>query len=97
MILWCRYFIGAQGYTVEHKILYQENKSIILLANIGQMSNSKVMNHIKVSCYLVKDKINKNELGVKCRLTEVIWCDVLNKTIQGTSFRVFHSALNIVS
>ena len=32
IILWCKYFIEAQGYTVEHNIVHQDNKSTLLLA-----------------------------------------------------------------
>ena len=31
-ILWMRYFLESQGYTIEENILYQDNKSTILLA-----------------------------------------------------------------
>eukprot|EP00804_Cyclotella_cryptica_P008702 CCRYP_018543-RA/>CCRYP_018543-RA protein AED:0.42 eAED:0.42 QI:0/0/0/1/1/1/2/0/192 len=34
-MLWCRYFIEAQGYTVEQNILYQDIKSTIQLAKNG--------------------------------------------------------------
>ena len=30
LILWARYFIEAQGYSVEQNILFQDNKSTIL-------------------------------------------------------------------
>jgi hypothetical protein len=30
-ILWCKYFIEGQGYTVKQNILYQDNKSTILI------------------------------------------------------------------
>ena len=40
-ILWGKYFIEAQGYTVEHNILLQDNKSTILLATNGKFSSSK--------------------------------------------------------
>jgi hypothetical protein len=46
-ILWCKYFIEAQGYTVEQNILYQDNKSTILLATNGRWSSSKRTKHIK--------------------------------------------------
>jgi hypothetical protein len=46
-ILWARYFIESQGYTVEENVLYQENKSTILLANNGRWSSSKRTKHIK--------------------------------------------------
>ena len=44
VILWLRYFIEAQGYTIEQNILYQDNKSAILLANNGCWSSSKRTN-----------------------------------------------------
>ena len=40
-ILWGKHFIEAQGYTVTHNILYQDNKSTILLATNGFSSSSK--------------------------------------------------------
>ena len=33
MMMWCKYFMEAQGYSIENSILYQDNKSTILLAN----------------------------------------------------------------
>ena len=35
MMMWCKYFMEAQRYTIKHNILYQENKSTILLAKNG--------------------------------------------------------------
>jgi hypothetical protein len=46
-ILWVRYFIEAQGYTVEQNIVYQDNKSTILLATNGRWSSNKRTKHIK--------------------------------------------------
>ena len=37
MIMWCKYFMEAQGYTIENNVLYQDNKSTILLAKNGRM------------------------------------------------------------
>ena len=45
-MMWGRYFIEAQGYTVEHNILYQDNKSTILFATNGRSSSSKRTKHI---------------------------------------------------
>ena len=46
-ILWEKYFIKVQGYTVEHNILLQDNKSTILLETNGKFSSSKKTKHIK--------------------------------------------------
>jgi hypothetical protein len=45
-ILWAKYFIEAQGYTVEQNIMYlDKNKLTILLANNGKWSSSKRTKH----------------------------------------------------
>ena len=46
-MMWGKYFIEAQGYTVEHNILFQDNKSNILLETNRRMSSSKRTKHIK--------------------------------------------------
>ncbi len=53
-ILWARCFIESQGYTVSQNILYQDNKSTILLANNGRWSSSKRTKHIKSRYFLSK-------------------------------------------
>ena len=47
MMMWCKYFMEAQGYTIENNILYQHNKSTILLAKNGRMSVGKNSKYIK--------------------------------------------------
>ena len=42
MIMWCKYFMEAHGYTIESNVLYQDNKSTILLVKNGRM----------LTCYL---------------------------------------------
>ena len=39
-IMWGLYFVEAQGYEVTHNILYQDNKSTILLSKNGRWSSS---------------------------------------------------------
>jgi hypothetical protein len=44
MILWTKLFMEAQGYEITHNILYQDNKSAILLeTKNGKKSSSKRM------------------------------------------------------
>eukprot|EP00804_Cyclotella_cryptica_P015947 CCRYP_019194-RD/>CCRYP_019194-RD protein AED:0.15 eAED:0.15 QI:0/-1/0/1/-1/1/1/0/395 len=86
-ILWCRYFIEAQGYTVEQNILYQDNKSTILLAKNGRWSSSKRTKHIKSRYFFIKDKVDKKEVQVEYQPTEKMWSDILTKPKQGAGFR----------
>jgi hypothetical protein len=41
MILWPKLFLEAQGYDVEKNIVYQDNKSAILLETNGKKSSGK--------------------------------------------------------
>ena len=38
VMMWCKYFMEAQGYTIDNNLLYRDNKSTILLAENGRMS-----------------------------------------------------------
>ena len=40
-ICWTRYFMEAQGYQVQDNVLFQDNKSAILLEKNGKASSSK--------------------------------------------------------
>ncbi len=52
-ILWSRLFMKAQGFAVSNNILYQDNKSVMLLETNGQASSSKHTRHIKIRYYYV--------------------------------------------
>ena len=64
-MMWGKYFIEAQGYTVDHNILYQDNKSTIQLATNGRKSMSRRTKHICHRYFLVKDKISMGGLEIK--------------------------------
>eukprot|EP00956_Cyclotella_meneghiniana_P028301 scaffold65295_cov71-Cyclotella_meneghiniana.AAC.14 len=86
-MLWARYFIEAQGYTVEQNILYQDNKSTILLANNGRWSAGKRTKHIKSRYFFIKDKVDSGEIEVQHQPTDKMWSDVLTKPKQGAAFK----------
>ena len=93
IILWTRYFIEAQGYTVDQNVLYQDNKSTILLANNGRWSSSKRTRHIKSRYFFIKDKVDSGEVEIAHRPTNEMWSDVLTKPKQGKAFRIDRSML----
>jgi hypothetical protein len=47
-ILWARLFMRAQGIEVRDNILYQDNKSAMLLETNGRTSSSKRTKHINM-------------------------------------------------
>ena len=87
MMMWCKYFMEAQGYTIESNVLYQDNKSTILLAKNGRMSAGKNSKHIHHRFFLVTDKIAKGDLEVKYAPTKQMWGDVNTKPLQGQLYR----------
>jgi hypothetical protein len=54
-ILWVCLFLKAQGFAVSDNILYQDNKSAMLLETNGRASSSKRTRHIKIRYYYVAD------------------------------------------
>ena len=51
MMMWCKYSMEAQGYTIENNNLYKDNKSTILLTKYGRMPAWKNSRHIKNSFF----------------------------------------------
>ena len=93
MIMWCKYFMEAHGYTIENNILYQYNKSTILLANNGRISDGKNSKHTKNRFFLITDKVAQRELDICHMDTKSMWVDFNTKPVQGAIFRIFRSEM----
>ena len=48
LILWTWYFLNHQGYKVNDNIVFQDNKSTMLLERNGKSSSGKRTKHINV-------------------------------------------------
>ena len=92
-ILWTRLFVKAQGIEVSDNILYQDNKSAILLEKNGRASSSKRTKHIEIRYYYVADRIAKGDLTVVWCPTEKMIADFLTKPLQGRMFNQFRDVL----
>ncbi len=92
-ILWTRNFLEAQGYKIHENVLYQDNKSSILLEKNGRASSSKHTRHIAIRYFFVTDRIAKGELSVEwCPTAEMI-ADFMTKPVQGATFRKFRDII----
>ena len=89
MIMWCKYFMRAQCYTIENNILYQDKKSTILLAKNRSMSAGKNSKHIKNRFILITDKVAQRALEIFHMGTRSMWADVNTMPVQGAIFRLF--------
>ena len=88
-VCWTHYFMQAQGYKIVDNIMYQDNKSSILLEKNGKASSSKRTKHINIRYFFITDRIQQNELSV-------VWCptgnmigDFVTKPLQGAIFKKF--------
>jgi hypothetical protein len=82
-ICWTRYVMKAQGYGIKDNVLFQDNKSSILLENNGKALSSKRTKHINIMYFFITDKVSKEEVLV-------VWCptgdmigDYATKPLQG--------------
>jgi hypothetical protein len=64
-VLWMRYFLEAQGYTISSNIVYHDNMSTLLLAKNGYVSSSKRTKHIKVKYFFIRHYHNAQELELR--------------------------------
>ena len=68
-------------------ILYQDNKSAILMEENGMASSKKRTTHINVRCFFIKDKANSGEVTVKHCSTHDLLADFFTKPLQGIKFQ----------
>eukprot|EP00957_Ditylum_brightwellii_P029723 2247345-Ditylum_brightwellii.AAC.1 len=61
MVLWTYYFLKDQGYDAGKSIIYQDNKSAILLEKNDKASSSNQTQHINSQYFFVKNRIEKGE------------------------------------
>jgi hypothetical protein len=92
-ICWTRYFMKAQGYGVNDNVLFQYNKSSIILEKKGKASSSKRTKHFNIRYFFLTDRVSKEEVSV-------VWCptgdmigDYATKPLQGALFRKFRDQI----
>ena len=93
MILWTRLFMEAQGYNINKNILYQDNKSTILLEENGKKSSSWRTRAFNIHYFFLTDQIQKGNVAVEyCSTTEMI-ADYMTKPLQGKLFEKFRKLI----
>jgi hypothetical protein len=85
-MLWTLYFLEAQGYKIEDNILYQDNKSSILLETNGRGSSGKRTRHIDVRYFFIADRVKSGEIRIEHCPTGIMIADYFTKALQGALF-----------
>ena len=67
-------------------IVYQDNKSSILLETNGRASSSKRTRHLNVRYFFVKDRVDSGEVRIEYCPTEEMIADYFTKPLQGALF-----------
>ena len=92
-ILWTNYFLAAQGYNINECVVYQDNKSAILLEENGRASSSKRTRHINIRYYFVTDCANCGEIKLQHCPTAEMLGDYFTKPLQGALFTKFRDRI----
>ena len=83
----------SQGYEIKKNILFQDNKSTILLQRNGKRSSSKRTRALNIRYFFLTDQIEKGNLTVEyCPTTKMIG-DFFTKPLQGAQFEKFRKLI----
>ena len=92
-MLWTKLFVEEQGYKIDENILYQDNKSAIMLEKNGRKSAGKQSCALNVQYFFISDQVNQGNLNVQyCPMDEMIG-DFMTKPLQGFKFQKFWKAI----
>jgi hypothetical protein len=93
MILWTKLFMEAQGYEIDRNILYQDNKSAILLEENGKKSSGKRTRALNIRYFFLTDQVEKGNVIIEHCPTEEMIGDFHTKPLQGEKFRKFRDSI----
>jgi hypothetical protein len=86
-VIWFKNFMKMQGYDDgKPTIVYQDNKSTILMAEKGRSTSSRTR-HMSIKYFFIKDRIESGEIALKYMSTEDMVADYFSKPLQGALFR----------
>ena len=77
-----------QGYCIDKNILYQDNKSTILLENNGKQSSSHTC-AINICYFFITDQVKRGNVEVAYCPTKAMTANYMTKPLQGALFKKF--------
>jgi len=93
LIFWTKLFMEAQGYEIKHNVLYQDNKSTILLLENGKSSSTKRTRALNIRYFYLTDQIEKGNIEVHYCPTDKMVADYNSKPLQGKPFNFMRRML----
>ena len=77
----------GQGYTLHKKVLYQNNKSAIIMGNNGINLCTVNSRHISIRYFFVEDCLDKEVFSIEYFKTLVMLTNFFTKPLKGPLFR----------
>ena len=93
LILWTKLFLEKQGYDINMNILYQDNKSAILLENNGRASVGKQSRALNIRYFFLTDQVQQGNLAIQHCSTDQMIGDYMTKPLQGAKFYQFRKLI----
>ena len=91
--LWLVLFMSEPGYKIKDNVLYQDNRSTMLMLKNGRNSCTGNSRHINIRYFFVKDRIDKGELRVEYCPSSIMLADFFTKPLQGQLFKKFRDVI----
>ena len=91
--IWAILFLEMQGYKILQNILFQDNKSAILMEMNGRNSCTGNSRHINVRYFWIKDRVDKGEVKIKHCPTDLMLADYFTKPLQGKIFHIYRDII----
>jgi hypothetical protein len=93
MVLWVKLFLEVQGIEVVDNIIYQDNKSTMLLEKNGRQSSGKKTRHFEIRYYFIHDHIKRGNVRVEYCPTDLMVGDFHTKPLQGSAFHCYRALI----
>jgi hypothetical protein len=87
--LWTIIFMEAQGIPIKSNILYQDNKSAILLEKNEKISSSRSKRALNIRYFGITDQVEKDIQSIRICPTGDMIADFESKPLQGRLFTKF--------
>jgi hypothetical protein len=92
-VIWTFHFLNAQGQNAVENVVYQDNKSLLLLEKNGRQSCGKRTRHIDIRYFFVKDRVYQGEVCLEYCPTADKLADFFTKPLQGNLFYKFRDRI----
>ena len=93
LILWTKLFMEQQGYPIKENIVYQDNKSAILLEKNGKCSSGSRTRALDIRYFFVTDQVEKGNISIEYCHTNEMTGDFMTKPLLGQAFRKFRDRI----